>query len=245
MIYFYGGAFNPMTKTHLDIIKNILNEMKETDQLIVAITDHDYKTYDYDFNTRKQIVLENLKDIGFDYTLGGRFQVIKQDQRTWRFLHTIKIDDDLTLVVGEDEWNDLKAGKWHYSDKILNTYKIRIIPRTDDISATKVRELIKSNASKNELLKYITEITYKMLNKESDNKMKSVTISDMFKHGAIDLVLFALLFSMLNNRYSESIWVNIFSCLFQIGLCLFFIYDVWALGSKLEDYLKNKGNLND
>ena len=71
---------------------------------------------------------------------------------------------------------------------------------------------------------------------------KKVTISDMFRHGAIDLVLFALIFSMLNNRYSESLWVNLFSCLFQACLCLFFIYDVLALGSKLEDYLKNKNN---
>ena len=78
-----------------------------------------------------------------------------------------------------------------------------------------------------------------------NNMNKQVTISDMFKHGAIDLVLFALIFSMLNSRYSENFWINMISCLFQVCLCLFFIYDVWALGSKLEDYLKNQNKEKD
>lgn len=69
---------------------------------------------------------------------------------------------------------------------------------------------------------------------------KKITISDMFKHGAIDLLLLILINSMVNSKPSEFFWVNIFSCLFQIGLCLFFIFDVWALGSKLEDYLKKE-----
>ena len=74
---------------------------------------------------------------------------------------------------------------------------------------------------------------------------KKVTISDMFKHGAIDMVLFALICSMLNGRYTEFFWVNIISCLFQVCLCLFFIYDVWALGSKLESYLNDQNNNKD
>ena len=160
-IYFYGGAFNPMTKAHLEIIKNILNNMKDEDSFILAITDHDYKTYSYDYNTRLKIVLENFKNIGFDYTLGGRYKVIKQTERTWKFLQEkLKLTNNVTIVVGEDEWNDLKAGKWHYSNELLNTYNFKVIPRTNNISSSKVREIIKNF---NELTNYITKETYDIL----------------------------------------------------------------------------------
>ena len=161
MIYFYGGAFNPMTKAHLEIIKSILDNMKDEDTFILAITDHDYKSYSYDYNTRLKIVLENFKNIGFDYTLGGRYKVIKQTERTWKFLQKkLKLTNNVTIVVGEDEWNDLKADKWHYSKELLNTYNFKVIPRTNNISSTKVREIIKNF---NELKNYITKETYEIL----------------------------------------------------------------------------------
>jgi len=165
MIYFYGGAFNPMTISHLEIIKSILKDLKEDEKLVIGITEHDYKTYDLDFELRKMIVMNNLMAIDADYALGKTIQILKQNQRTWKFFHTLPYQD-ITMVVGEDEWNDLKEGKWHYSKEILNTYKIKVIPRVDNISATKVRELIKNKASKEELLKYITKETYSLLFKE-------------------------------------------------------------------------------
>lgn len=167
MIYFYGGAFNPMTKAHLEIIKNILNNMKDEDSFILAITNHDYKTYSYDYDTRLNIVFKNLESIGFDYTLGGRYKVIKQTERTWKFLQEkLKLTNNITIVVGEDEWNDLTAGKWHYSKELLNTYNFKVIPRTNNISSSKVREIIKNF---NELKNYITKETYDILITKSIN----------------------------------------------------------------------------
>ena len=156
MIYFYGGAFNPMTISHLKIIKYIINLLKDDDKLIIGITSHDYKIYEFDYETRKRIVEENIKEFF------NKIEIIKQDQRTWKFFQTLPYKQ-ITMVIGEDEWNDLKAGKWHYSNDILNTYNILTIPRTDDVSSSKVRELLKENTNKDELLKYITEITYNIL----------------------------------------------------------------------------------
>lgn len=168
MIYFYGGAFNPMTNAHLEIIKIILKDIKDNDTFILAITNHDYKSYTYDYNTRLKIVLENLKLIDFNFTLGGKYQLVKQTKRTWKFLQENLIIPknhikNITIVVGEDEWNDLNAGKWHYSKDLLNTYNFKVIPRTNNISSTKVRELLKNNASFNELQNYITKETYDIL----------------------------------------------------------------------------------
>ena len=105
--------------------------------------------------------MKNFKNIGFDYTLGGRYKVIKQTERTWKFLQEkLKLTNNVTIVVGEDEWNDLKAGKWHYSNELLNTYNFKVIPRTNNISSSKVREIIKNF---NELTNYITKETYEIL----------------------------------------------------------------------------------
>ena len=155
MIYFYGGAFNPMTRSHLKIIKYIVN-LLEDGKLVIGITSHDYKTYEFDYELRKRIVEDNIKEFS------DKIEIVKQDQRTWKFFQTLPYKQ-ITMVIGEDEWKDLKAGKWHYSNDILNTYNILTIPRTDDVSSSKVRELLKENAGKNELLKYITEITYNIL----------------------------------------------------------------------------------
>lgn len=161
--YFYGGAFNPMTLAHLEIIKDIIQNMNLQDILIIGITDHSYKQFKYDYDLRYKIVYYNvLKYINPPI---NKIKIVKQDKRTWNFLNQddMKKYFPITLVLGEDEYNDLKDNKWHYSKDILNTYSIKIIPRTNNISSTKVRELFDNNASYNELKNYITEETYEII----------------------------------------------------------------------------------
>ena len=171
MIYFYGGAFNPMTKAHFEIIENIVKNMKKDDEFILAITDHNYKTYTYDYYLRKRIVCKNLEKFGFKprFESNSRFKILRQNERTFNFLaHCTLMKNyiyrkDFVIVLGEDEWDDLNAGKWHYSKELLNTYNFKVIPRTDDISSTKVRELLKNNVGFDELQNYITRETYDIL----------------------------------------------------------------------------------
>ena len=60
MIYFYGGAFNPMTVTHQEIITDLITNMTVKDRLVIAITTHDYKTYQFPYDVRKNIITKNL-----------------------------------------------------------------------------------------------------------------------------------------------------------------------------------------
>lgn len=163
--YFYGGAFNPMTLTHINIIKSIIQEMNNTNKLIIGITEHEYKTFEFNYDLRYKIVFDNLIDICSNI----KFQIIKQDERTWKFLNKHFPNENITLVMGQDEFDDLNNGKWHYHKNILNTYNIKVIPRTDGISATKVRELLYNNATNEELLKFISKIT---LNHIKNDKYK-------------------------------------------------------------------------
>lgn len=158
-IYFYGGAFNPLTNSHMKIIKSILNEMNIEDLLIIGITDHDYKTFQYDYKLRENILKNNC----LQYCLypNKRIKLIKQDKRTWQFLNELGYNN-YVLVIGEDEYIDLKDGKWHNSENILNTFEIKVIPRNDGISSSKVRELLNNNNFE-EAKKYISEITANIL----------------------------------------------------------------------------------
>ena len=104
--YFYGGAFNPMTNSHMKIIQSVLSEMDKDDLLIVGITDHDYKSFQFNYELREKIVFENcLKYCNYP---NKRVKIIKQDKRTWRFLNELGYKN-YVLVIGEDEYIDLKA----------------------------------------------------------------------------------------------------------------------------------------
>lgn len=161
--YFYGGAFNPLTNSHMKIIKEILNEMNNDDLLILGITDHDYKKFEYDYDLRLTILKKNL--LSYCNHSYKSIKLVKQDERTWKFLNSLGYKN-YVLVIGEDEYIDLKDGKWHYSDDILHNFEIKVIPRNDGISSTRVRDLLKNNSNYDELKEYISDITYKILNKK-------------------------------------------------------------------------------
>lgn len=170
-IYFYGGAFNPLTLTHQKIIDNLVSELKlngctdDNDILHIGVTFHDYKECKFDKDLRIKFV-KSFMDKNYIDKFG--WEISLQNERTWDYLHRVYVDDVqkyITIIMGEDEYNDLKAGKWHHTDDILNTYQIKVIPRNDGVSSTKVRELI-NNKKYEELKKYISDDTYQILKSE-------------------------------------------------------------------------------
>jgi nicotinate-nucleotide adenylyltransferase len=183
-IYFYGGAFNPLTITHQRIIDELVDELNlnscfdKNDILHIGVTYHDYKEYEFDKDIRLKMV-KSYMDSKYLDKFG--WQVCFQDCRTWEYLHKVYSENAqklITIIMGEDEYADLKAGKWHYSEDILNTYQIKVIPRNDGISSTKVRQLLKEKNFE-EAKKYIDKNTYIILKKEgfiNDNETIVKTI---------------------------------------------------------------------
>lgn len=155
MNYFYGLAANPFTKAHAYIIAKRLYSSVEPSNIYIGITDHDYKNIEMPFELRKSFVVDEFKP----FIDEGIVTVLKQDQRTYKFLTSLDVKIDI-IIIGEDEWADLKAGNWHYSDKILDTWKIEVEKRSDGISSTKVRELIKAGCSYKDVESMITEDVY-------------------------------------------------------------------------------------
>lgn len=156
--YFFGLAAAPFTKAHQKIIQDILDE-DQMNVVYVAITDHDYKEISMPWVLRRRIVEANLEE----QVKQGRVKILKQTERTYKFLSSLHDWMDY-VVVGEDEWRDLKAGKWHYSAELLNGWRWKVVPRPEDsVSSTKVRELLKAGASYEKLKDFITEKTFSLL----------------------------------------------------------------------------------
>lgn len=142
MIYYYGSAFNPMTLAHQNIIKDLAKTFTNfNDILIIGVSTHEYKEYSYDAVTRYYMAYNFMSK---NYNITFRWKVYYQFARTWEFFHKVFSEEeqkDICLIIGQDEYDSLKAGEWEHSEDILNTYQIKVIPRTDNISSSAVREL--------------------------------------------------------------------------------------------------------
>ena len=95
-IYFYGGAFNPFTIAHQQIIDNLINELTDDDILHIGITSHDYKTYEFDKNFRLEIVKSYMNS---KYIKKFNWEVSFQDERTWNYLHKIYDNDKIIALI--------------------------------------------------------------------------------------------------------------------------------------------------
>ena len=169
---FYGGAFDPMTRSHEDILKMLHGLFGG--RLVVGVTNHDYKQSWKPIEWRKDVV-ERFCFEHFSYRCGQSaweecdVDVVEQNDRTFKFLEAHPNLGIGTIVIGKDELDDLMAGKWHYSKELMDTYNFFIIPRKDGISSTMVRNLIKEGKTDKEtLLQYISASTYSRLFKDVD-----------------------------------------------------------------------------
>lgn len=129
MKYVYSGAFDPITKAHTEIIKNITKHLAADDELYVLISDIDMAAYSADFNNRYEMVNSTLKAVFND----KHFKILKFEQCIWFFLkQTFSDDHDVTIVVSEDEWNALLDGKLVHYEDLYKNYNFLVFKREGD-----------------------------------------------------------------------------------------------------------------
>ena len=187
---YYGGAFDPITLSHEAIIADLHDLFG--DKLVVGVTEHDYKHSWKPLAWRKAVV-ENVCceyhiDIPCPCEVDGEtyfesetietVKVVEQKERTYKFLSSHPELGIGTIVMGKDEWDDLNAGKWHYSDRLLEEYKFLVVPRpkTNIVSSTLVRRLIAEGADRETLRNYISDMVYRCIayNELDDNGKPTV-----------------------------------------------------------------------
>lgn len=124
MHYVFGSWFDPFTKAHEAIIKDVAKRVRKDDSLTILITDNDEKSNRTSYEVREQMVRAALKPKDITYT------ILRQTGRMYDFLRVHFASNDVTIVLGEDEWNDLINGKWVNSSKLLHAYTFIIYTRT-------------------------------------------------------------------------------------------------------------------
>lgn len=168
MHYIFGSWFDPFTKAHEAILKSLQkNVITQKDKLIVCVTANDEKQDRTPVEERYALVEKDLKAKKIAHTL------VVQPNRMYDFLHSKLFDNvpysDITVVIGQDELDDLMAGKWKYSETLMKNYHFIVFRREKegithyslkydsnfkfmyiddefvDISSSEVREIFRRN----------------------------------------------------------------------------------------------------
>lgn len=207
MKYFYGGAFDPITVAHINIMKAIHKQLRADDEMIVAISNNDEKNYHGTLDERFNIVHDTLVE---------KFKtntpvLMKQDKRTLAFLteNFSGQANEITICMGEDEWKALLAGKWVNSELLLKYYQFLVVGRQNsevdtksyrakviniqdcqEVSSSKVREILYKNPNTHyeAVSQYITHQTFRSI---KENRMYKQNDFDYDKEEALFLKEYA------------------------------------------------------
>jgi len=184
MKYVFGLAGDPITLGHIAIVKSIHKHLDENDELYIMVSNNDEKQYHTSLSERFDVINQTMKSLFKTKTP----IIVEQHKRTYSFLQEQfnGQDSEITIVVGEDEWNALLDAKWHNYDLLLKTYSFMVARRKgegelrdadkynvktiklydcDEISSTKVREIFYRNpeVKYKEVQSYINKKTFEVI----------------------------------------------------------------------------------
>lgn len=124
MIYYYGGAFDPPTMAHIKIAQAVKEMCKNGDKLIVGVSSNNEKNYiasAFDRYDMAKIAFEDIAD-----------SIVEQRERMYNFLKCFK--EDVTIVLGYDEWKDLTSenSRWEYPKALIGEYRFVVFMRSGE-----------------------------------------------------------------------------------------------------------------
>lgn len=191
MKYYFGGKFNPVTKGHMHVLEELIeylntgpwkNGRPGGDKIVIGIKSGSlegsegcelFSSYEYRssmmYKSLEWLMKKHKNITGF----WDAIRVVEQtNPRTWAYLNSsdaqldwLAQDEDVTLVMGSDEEEDLRASvdsenpKWLHAEEILNRCKVIGFPRDNTISSTRVRQIFRANPYANyfELSDYLVK----------------------------------------------------------------------------------------
>lgn len=194
MHYIFGSWFDPFTHAHEAIIKAVKKRMRAGDKLHILVTDNDEKTNRTPADIRMQMVRVALASKNVDYDID--IQTNRMYEYLW--VNYRQVDpNEITIVIGDDEWKNLVTGKWLYSNRLLNTYKflvfVRDVPvaykqanctivdnsKTKGISSSAVREIFRLNPECHykDVQKYISKVVFNFIRHDGEIDAKNNIVS--------------------------------------------------------------------
>lgn len=130
--YFYGLAADPLTKGHITIIKSLIKRLKEDETLHIMISNNDEKIYSAPAQDRLQILDDVVQDILLNKEVKGTVCTCIQNERMHYFLRknfSNLRDEDITIVVGDDEFESLLRGEWVNAELLLQNFSFLVYSR--------------------------------------------------------------------------------------------------------------------
>lgn len=133
---FFGGAFNPPTKAHLELADFARKELGKDKVLFVPSKSHyilktEGKASSYSEEERLKMLLAIKKDYPWMEVSDIELQS-KEQPRTYFTLRALaKEGYDVTLLTGSD-WLPGLQSKWLYIDEILKEFGIVVMQRSHD-----------------------------------------------------------------------------------------------------------------
>ena len=194
MHYIFGSWFDPFTHAHEAIIKAVKKRMRTGDKLHILVTDNDEKTNRTPAGVRMQMVRVALTSKNVDYDID--IQTNRMYEYLW--VNYRQVDpNEITVVIGDDEWKSLVAGKWLYSNRLLNTYRFLVFARdmpvaykqanctivdnskTKGISSSAVREIFRLNPECHykDVQKYISKVVFNFIRHDGEIDAKNNIVS--------------------------------------------------------------------
>ncbi len=155
-VLFYGGAFNPVSKAHIELA-NYVRESLHFDKVIFMPTKDRYIKHDEGkdfvikesnrFKLLEEVAKENDWMIVSDYELN-----CDKQPRTYETLCFLKNKGyDLKLLIGSDWLLKLNSG-WKYVDEIMHEFGVILMTRNHD----DIEQIIEQDEYLRQFKEYIT-----------------------------------------------------------------------------------------
>ncbi len=166
-IGFFGGCFNPPTNIHIKIARNLIEKGKLDKVVFVPVNDY-YKKKDlveakHRYNMLKLATKDynNLEVDDIEIKENRELFAVDAFEIIGDSPYATKCRKrDISLIMGSDNYS--KMPNWKNYDKIKDKYNYLVIDRDEDeISSTKIREMIKNNDK--EVIEYLSEEVYKYI----------------------------------------------------------------------------------
>lgn len=138
MMIVFGGAFNPPTIAHLNIIKKLLGVFPFA-KLLVLPVGNDYKKEELvDFEHRYEMLKRTLD--GIDRVLISKLEANKTYNGTLESLNALsQTYDQLCFVIGSDHLEHLKT--WINYEKLLKSYPLIVMTRKSGLTQKQAETL--------------------------------------------------------------------------------------------------------
>ena len=142
IIAIFGGSFNPPTIAHIDLAKQILDNIEKIEKIIFVPVSTKYNKQglasDNDrFNMLEEVCkkLNNIEVSSIELDSPRQLFTIE----TLDILQEQNKEKQICFIIGTDNLKQLET--WHKADNLLEKYKVIVLKRDND----DVREIIKES----------------------------------------------------------------------------------------------------